>query len=206
MQQYVAQIVYEHENYIADIEKKKLYKREIKLQIQKRKLPFFKRKRILKLIDELCNLRFLLNETEQKELILNEEIWSCDCLEYNINRVYELILKNSVQKEQIIVQDFYEYCNVENDIDIRFIKMNDALRKSKVNNPIIILVSDMFLKPFIINGNHRIRKAYNNRETEMKAFILDADIVVDCLISEDYKKAYYIYKKLNKLVGLQLNC
>lgn len=206
MQQYVAQIVYEHENYIADIEKKKLYKREIKLQIQKRKLPFFKRKRILKLIDELCNLRFLLNETEQKELILNEEIWSCDCLEYNINRVYELILKNSVQKEQIIVQDFYEYCNVENDIDIRFIKMNDALRKSKVNNPIIILVSDMFLKPFIINGKHRIRKAYNNRETEMKAFILDADIVVDCLISEDYKKAYYIYKKLNKLVGLQLNC
>ena len=84
--------------------------------------------------------------------------------------------------------------------------MNDTLRKSKEDNPIIVLVSDMFVQPFVIDGNHRIKKAFNSGIDRIEVYILDADNVIQCLISEDYRTAYKIYKKLHKLVGMKLNC
>lgn len=84
--------------------------------------------------------------------------------------------------------------------------MNDSLRKSKEDNPIIVLVSDMFTQPFVINGNHRIQRAFNFGVDKIEVCILHADNVSHCLISEDYRMAYKIYKKLHNLVGLKLDC
>ena len=67
------------------------------------------------------------------------------------------------------------------DMDIKYIKMNDTLRKSKEDNPIIVLVSDMFVQPFVINGNHRIKKAFNSGIDRIEVYILDADNVIQCL-------------------------
>ena len=84
--------------------------------------------------------------------------------------------------------------------------MNDTLRKSKEDNPVIVLVNDMFVHPFVINGNHRIKKAFSSGVDKIEVYILDADNVNHCLISEDYRTAYEIYKKLHQLVGMMLNC
>lgn len=69
-----------------------------------------KKKKILKLIQKLCNLQFLLDESEQRELVLNEEVWSSDCLEYNVNQVYEFIVKNCVTFQEVITQEIYKCC------------------------------------------------------------------------------------------------
>ena len=44
------------------------------------------------------------------------------------------------------------------------------------------------------------------KENKIEVYILDADNVNHCLISEDYRTAYEIYKKLHQLVGMLLNC
>lgn len=197
---------YEHENYVNDIERKEQYKKDIISATHKQKLPFIKKKKILKLVQSLCDLQFLLDESEQTALVLNEEVWSSDSLEYNVNQVYEFIVQNSIESQSVDTQAIFECCRVESDMDIKYIQMNDTLRKSKENNPIIVLVSDMFVQPFVINGNHRIRKAFNSGIDKVDIYILDADNVNHCLISEDYRTAYNIYKELHKLVGMQLNC
>lgn len=206
MQRYLLTMCYEHENYVNDIERKKQYKNDIVSVIHKQKLPFFKKRKILKLVQALCDMQFLLDESEQTDLVLNEEVWNSDCLEYNINRVYEFIVQNSIESQSVDTQAICECCRVESDMDIKYIKMNDTLRKSKEDNPIIVLVSDMFVQPFVINGNHRIKKAFNSGIDRIEVYILDADNVIQCLISEDYRTAYKIYKKLHKLVGMKLNC
>lgn len=199
-------MIYEHENYIDEINRKERYKQEIKLRSESLKFSLFKGWKIKRLINKLCSLKFLLEEADQMALVLNEEIWTSDCLEYYVNKVYDFISRNSVNIEIVETQRFYEFCNVENDIDIKFVKMNDTLRKSKEKNPVIILINDMFVKPFIINGNHRIRNAYNNGIEKLEVYIINADDVIECLISEDYKVAYRIYQKLNSMIGMKLNC
>lgn len=206
MQRYLATMCYEHENYVNDIERKIQYKKDIMSKIHKQKLPFFKKWKVLKLIQSLCDLQFLLEEAEQTALVLNEEIWSSDCLEYNVNQVYEFIIQNSIESQNVDTQAICECCRVESDMDIKYIKMNDTLRKSKEDNPIIVLVNDMFVQPFVINGNHRIKKAFSSGIDKIEVYILDADNVNHCLISEDYRTAYEIYKKLYQLVGMMLNC
>lgn len=206
MQRYLTTMCYEHENYVNDIERKEQYKKDIISATHKQKLPFIKKKKILKLVQSLCDLQFLLDESEQTALVLNEEVWSSDSLEYNVNQVYEFIVQNSIESQSVDTQAIFECCRVESDMDIKYIQMNDTLRKSKENNPIIVLVSDMFVQPFVINGNHRIRKAFNSGIDKVDIYILDADNVNHCLISEDYRTAYNIYKELHKLVGMQLNC
>ncbi len=205
MKQYLSTWSYEHETYLDDVRRKEKYKEELIQLVDNAKLSFFKRRRVKKLVGELCELQFLLNESEQRELMLNEEIWGTDGLEYNVNQVYEYIVQNAVEKQKVDTPILYEYCNVENELDIKYIKMNDTLRRSKEDNPIIILVNDMFVKPFIINGNHRIMKAYRSGIEKVDAYILNADWVVHCLISEDYKTAYKIFQDLHGIVGLQLN-
>ncbi len=206
MQRYLRTMCYEHEDYVNDIERKIQYKNDIKSGIHKQKIPFLKQWKVLKLIQSLCDLQFLLEEPEQTTLILNEEIWSSDCLEYNVNQVYEFIIQNSIESQNVDTQAICKCCRVELDMDIKYIKMNDTLRKSKEDNPIIVLVSDMFVQPFVINGNHRIKKAFNSGVDKIEVYILDADNVKHCLISEDYRTAYEIYKKLHQLVGMLLNC
>ena len=206
MQKYLATMCYEHENYVNDIERKKQYKKDIVSAIHKMKLPFLKKRKVLKLVQSLCDLQFLLDESEQTELMLNEEVWRSDCLEYNVNQVYEFILQNSIESQSVDTQVICKCCQVESDMDIKYIKMNDTLRKSKEDNPIIVLVNDMFVQPFVINGNHRIKKAFNSGIDKIEVYILDADNVNHCLISEDYRTAYEIYKKLHQLVGMLLNC
>ena len=206
MPRYLATMCYEHENYVNDIERKEQYKKDIISVTHKQKLPFFKKRKILKLVQSLCDLQFLLDESEQTALMLNEEVWSSDCLEYNVNQVYDFTVQNSIKLQSVDTKAIFEYCRVESDMDIKYIQMNTTLRKSKENNPIIVLVSDMFVQPFVINGNHRIRKAFNSGVNKVEVYILDADNVNHCLISEDYRTAYKIYKELHKLVGMQLNC
>lgn len=206
MQQYMGTMIYEHENYIDEIKRKERYKQEIRLQSESLKFSLLKRWKIKRLINKLCSLKFLLEEADQMTLVLNEETWTSDCLEYNVNKVYDFISQNSVNMEIVETQSLYKFCNVENDIDIKFIKMNDTLRKSKEKNPIIILVNDMFVKPFIINGNHRIRNAYNTGIEKLEVYIINADDVIECLISKDYKIAYRIYQKLNSMIGMKHNC
>ena len=82
MQRYLATMCYEHENYVNDIERKKQYKKDIVSATHKKKLPFFKKRKVLKFVQSLCDLQFLLDESEQTELMLNEEVWRSDCLEY----------------------------------------------------------------------------------------------------------------------------
>ena len=65
---------YEHENYINDIERKKQFKKDIVSEVHKQKFAFFKKRKVLKLVQSLCDLQFLLVESEQTALILNEEI------------------------------------------------------------------------------------------------------------------------------------
>lgn len=177
MQRYLATMCYEHENYVNDIERKKQYKKDIVSAIHKMKLPFLKKRKVLKLVQSLCDLQFLLDESEQTELMLNEEVWSSDCLEYNVNQVYEFILQNSIESQSVDTQVICKCCQVESDMDIKYIKMNDTLRKSKEDNPIIVLVNDMFVQPFVINGNHRIKKAFNSGIDKIEVYILDADNV-----------------------------
>ena len=206
MQRYLRTICYEHENYVNDIERKIQYKKDIMSAIHKQKFPFFKKRKVLKLMQSLCDLQFLLEESKQAALMLNQEIWSADCLEYNVNQVYEFIIQNSIESQNVDTQAICRYCRVESDLDMKYIKMNDTLRKSQEDNPIIVLMSDMFVQPFVINGNHRIRKAFNSGVDKIEIYILDADNVKHCLISEDYRTAYEVYKKLHQLVGMLLNC
>ena len=74
MQRYLATMCYEHENYVNDIEGKKQYKKDIVSEIHKKKLPFFKKRKVLKFVQSLCDLQFLLDESKQTELMLNEEV------------------------------------------------------------------------------------------------------------------------------------
>ena len=110
MQRYLATMCYEHENYVNDIERKKQYKKDIVSAIHKMKLPFFKKRKVLKLVQSLCDLQFLLDESEQTELMLNEEVWSSDCLEYNVNQVYEFILQNSIESQSVDTQVICKCC------------------------------------------------------------------------------------------------
>lgn len=104
MQRYLLTMCYEHENYVNDIERKKQYKNDIVSVIHKQKLPFFKKRKILKLVQALCDMQFLLDESEQTDLVLNEEVWNSDCLEYNVNRVYEFIVQNSIESQSVDTQ------------------------------------------------------------------------------------------------------
>lgn len=91
--------------------------------------------------------------------MLNEEVWSSDCLEYNVNQVYEFILQNSIESQSVDTQVICKCCQVESDMDIKYIKMNDTLRKSKEDNPIIVLVNDMFVQPLHfteLSGRHSV--------------------------------------------------
>ena len=72
----------------------------------------------MKLVQSLCDLQFLLDESEQTELMLNEEVWSSDCLEYNVNQVYEFILQNSIESQSVDTQVICKCCQVESDMDI----------------------------------------------------------------------------------------
>lgn len=206
MQPYSAMICYEHEHYVNDLKRKEKHKKDLISLMEKQQFPFLKKPKILRLVQDLCNLKYLLTESEQRDLMLNQEIWSSDCLEYNVNLVYEFIIQNSIVAQKVDTYDIYNYCRVESDMDIKYIRMNDTLRKSKEKNPIIILVSNMFVQPFVINGNHRIRKAYDSNIEKVEAYIIDADKIVHCLISEDYRTAYKIYRKLYNLIGMKLNC
>ena len=139
MQRYLTTMCYEHENYVNDIERKEQYKKDIISATHKQKLPFIKKKKILKLVQSLCDLQFLLDESEQTALVLNEEVWSSDSLEYNVNQVYEFIVQNSIESQSVDTQAIFECCRVESDMDIKYIQMNDTLRKSKENNIPIFL-------------------------------------------------------------------
>lgn len=74
--------------------------------------------------------------------------------------------------------------------------MNNTLRKSKENNPIIVLVNDMFVQPFVIDGNHRIRKALESGIYKVEVYVLNADNVIHCLISDDYRTAFDDIRKI----------
>ena len=50
MQRYLATMCYEHENYVNDIERKKQYKKDIVSAIHKMKLPFLKKRKVVKLV------------------------------------------------------------------------------------------------------------------------------------------------------------
>lgn len=204
--QYLFTWEYDHEHYLNDVKSKEKYKREVLQAMEESRLPFFIKRRAIKLAKQLCELQFLLEETEQRNLALNEEIWVSDCLEYNVNQIYKYAIQNKIEFQEVNVSEVIEYCNVDNNLDIRFVKMNDSLRKSKEENPVIILESEMFMHPFIVNGNHRIGEANKKGRNTIKAWVLDADSVIHCLISEDYKAAYAIYKKFYRLLGLKLNC
>lgn len=84
--------------------------------------------------------------------------------------------------------------------------MNECLRRSKEINPIIILCNDMFITPFVINGNYRIINLKTIGNEFVEVYVINADDVMNCLISEDYKKVYRIYQRLYKLTGVKLNC
>lgn len=191
--------------YMQDVQRKELYKKNIVATVSQGKIPFYKRRRVLKLVNELCELNFLLKEDEQIDLVNNVEVWSCDCLEYNIDKIYDHILEVSLQMHSFRTENLYKLTDVGFENDLTYL-MNEQLRKSKERNPIIILTSNMFTKPFVVNGNHRIRNAYNKGIETVDVYLINADDVIECLISEDYKKAYTIYVKLNKLVGIMLNC
>lgn len=206
MQRYVGKMCYEHENYMEDCNREKAYKQEICEKTKTLKLSFFKKNIIMKLVKKLCDLEFLLDEETQKAMVLNKEIWSCDCLEYDIDAICDFVKRNAIQPVQVSVEQAYEYCNVENDMNISIVKMNDTLRESKERNPIIILMSQMFTKPFIVNGNHRIRDAFDKKVESLEIFVIDANEVIDCLATQGYKDAYKIYVKMHKLIGLKLNC
>ena len=149
---------------------------------------------------------YFLDEDSQRNLILNEEIWTSDVLVYNVNRVYDFIVQNSIDVKLVDTKEIIQYCSVDNDMDIKYVKMNDTLRKSKEKNPIIILVSNMFIHPFVINGNHRIRNAYKSGISEIEVYVVEADDVIESLITEDYKRAYSIYQQLHRLMGMLLSC
>lgn len=91
-------------------------------------------------------------------------------------------------------------------VNIKNIKMNDTLRRSKEINPVIILVNDMFTKPFVINGNHRVVDAFKKRANTIEAYVINSDDVSECLITVDYKKAYLIFKQLYRLIGSKIDC
>lgn len=206
MQLFVGEMCYEHQNYLDDLERKERYKKELKADIEARKFSIFKEKKIRKLVQDLCDMYYFLDEDSQKKLILNEEIWISDVLVYNVNSVYDFIVQNSIEMKLVDTKEIIQYCSVDNDMDIKYVKMNDTLRKSKEKNPIIILVSDMFIHPFVINGNHRIRNAYKLGISEIEVYVVEANDVVESLITEDYKRAYFIYQQLHRLMGMMLNC
>lgn len=198
-------MVYEHDNYIQDLKKKEQMIENLYNSIKSLNIPFIKKIRALRLAGKLKRLNFMLQESEQRNLVLNMEIWNSDCLEYNVNCIHELLQKSRVEKQLIDVKEVYKFCNIENQEDIKNIKMNDTLRRSKEINPVIILVNDMFTKPFIINGNHRVIDAFKKKVNTIKAYVINSDDVSDCLISDDYKKAYRIFKQLYRLIGSKID-
>lgn len=121
MQNYPYIFYYGHENYLADMKRINNYKQDIKNLIDKIKLPILKKRKVKRLVEELCSLKFLLSETEQQELMINKEIWKSDCLEYNVDDIYNYILENSITQQKTYIQDIYELCKVENSIDIKYI-------------------------------------------------------------------------------------
>lgn len=206
VQIFTGEMVYEHDNYIQDLQEKERMKENLYNSIKSLNIPFIKKIIALILANKLKKLEFVLEENEQRNLVLNMEIWKSDCLEYNVNHMYELLQKNRAKKQSIEVEVVCKFCNVENQANIKSIKMNYALRKSKENNPVIVLINDMFTKPFIINGNHRVIDASNKKEKTIDGYVINSDAVIECLISDDYKKAYHIFKQLYRLIGSKITC
>lgn len=198
--------LYDHQDYINDMERKEIYKKGLLQVIKQGKISFLKKRKAIRLVNELQKLTYLLDEPIQTEMMQTEEVWGCDCLEYRVDLVCDYINEMSIKVQSVNVKEVFPFCQVHNNVDIRRVKMTDSLRKSKSRNPIIILVNEMFARPFIINGNHRIMKAFKMGIKEIELYIINSDEVVDCLISEDYIKAYSIYKKLYALIGVQLMC
>ncbi|MBO5389815.1 MAG: hypothetical protein J6A59_17105 [Lachnospiraceae bacterium] len=122
---------YGHQNYIDDLKRKEMYKAGLMQGVKQCKLSFFKRRKVIKLVNTLQKLAYLLDEPIQTNMMLNEEVWSCDCLEYRIDFVYEYINKMSIKPQKVSVEEIYPLCQVEMDIDIRYVEMTEALRKSK---------------------------------------------------------------------------
>lgn len=206
VQIFTGTMVYEHDNYIQDMQEKERMKENLYNSIKSLNIPFIKKIRALRLANRLKKLEFVLEENEQRNLVLNMEIWKSDCLEYNVNCMYELLQKNRAKKQSIDVEEVYQFCNVENQENIKNIKMNATLRKSKEINPVIVLINDMFTKPFIINGNHRVLDAFKKKEKTIEAYVINSDDVSECLISDDYRKAYHIFKQLYRLIGSKITC
>lgn len=206
MEKYIATMVYNHDNYVDDRNKKYNMKNDMYDSIKDLNIPWLKKHRALNLAKKMLKIDLMLSEENQKSLVLGAEVWNSDCLEYNVNCVTELIESCGVKPQMINVNDFYQFCNTENRYDIKYVKMSDNLRKSKEGNPIIILINNMFVKPFIINGNHRIIDAYSKNISNIEAYVIDADCVIDCLITDGYKKAYNIYKGLYRVIGAKINC
>ncbi|WP_252251330.1 hypothetical protein [Clostridium sp. VAP52] len=85
--------------------------------------------------------------------------------------------------------------------------MRSELRKAKIENPIILLENNnILIKPFIINGNHSITKAYQAGKKTIQIYKLNPDDIVECLSNDGYKEAYQIYKELQKYIPFKLNC
>ena len=152
-------------------------------------------------VHKLKKLKFVLEEEAHIELENEVEVWGNQFLEYNIDKINEFIISNSIPMKKRRISQLYPLTVVD-DITVNFALFNEKLRQSKENNPIIMLEHKMFCKPLVINGNHRLRKAYENKIEYIDLYVLSADDVSDCLLTEDYKVAYEIYKKINKLTGM----
>ena len=192
-----------HNEYLKDKEKVTVFKQNLKEGVRKLRLPIIKKIQATLLVEKLSRIQFLLEEEQLFELTDKEETWKCDYFEYNVNMVYDYIIRNNIQKTKVNVQEVATYTMVEYEKNMLHL-LSEELRKSKERNPEIILISDIFSRPFIINGNHRIRSAYKNGNEYIELYVINADDVVNCLISDGYQRAYYIFKKLNKIFPFSL--
>lgn len=144
---------YGHENYIDDLQRKEQFIQKMQERLEKCRISCLKKRKVNRLMKKLHDFQFLLDEPEQTDLVMNEEIWSSDCLEYNVNRIYDYIMQHAVKKQKLNNRDIISYCRFQNDCEPDEMRINHSLRRSRDKNPVIILVNDMFRQPFVINGN-----------------------------------------------------
>lgn len=157
-----------------------------------------KSKHILSLAKRLKNLVLVPDESVKRELMLTQEGWKNNYLEYNVNMVHEYIIRTGITPKKIKVNEYYEICSKDDDA-YEGMKCNPKLENSKRTNPVIILKSDFFDKPYIINGNHRIRIAKRDKVRKLLAYIISADDVMECLTSDGYREEYHILIELRNL-------
>ncbi|SDY86553.1 hypothetical protein [Thermoactinomyces sp. DSM 45892] len=115
---------------------------------------------------------------------------------WDINKASSLIQRTHVQKKTGPIAELRSLVSDEN-IDWNFIKS-----KSQSHEPIIIVYFDPVSKPMVIDGNHRLVRAYaENPSGVIEGYVLNQAQSLEVMSCEYSRVLYVIHQNMNTILN-----